>query len=521
MLKIKSILIITVVGITGITYAGMVGAVTPSRQDADTIEVKQGPLKISVIEPGTIKARDQVIIKNEVEGRRSLLYLISEGTRVKKGDLLLELDSSDLKDFKVDQEIKVQNSQAAFIGTRENLSVVENQAKSNVDKARLSYEFAKQDHKKYIEGEYPNELTEAESRITLAREELLRSKEKLEWSKRLYAENYLSQTELQQDELAESRNKLNLEKAENDLDLLKDYTHKRKVDELQSNVTQAEMALERTQRKAKADIIQAQADFRAKEAEYNRQQDKLKKAEDMIAKTKIHAPSDGLVVYASSAMGGHPHSRGRQQPLEEGQTIREQQELIHLPTNTSVKAEITIPETSVEKIKINMPVRVTIEALPGEVFNGYVAKIAPLPNAQMMWFMDTNLNVYNTDIYLENNGFELRTGMNCTVEIVIEQHNDVVYVPIQCVIRVKGEPTVYTMDGKSYEPRKIEIGLDNNKMVHVLSGLKPGEKVLLNPPLASGTIEDVLMDEFYQPDSSEGDPSNGKEKTRQNNIKEH
>jgi len=500
MLKNKPVLIIAAVVAGGIALSGILSALTSSDSkptiidEAALFEVKQGPLKISVVEPGAIKAREQVIIKNEVEGRRSIIYLIAEGTRVKKGDLLVELDSSDLVDAKIDQEIRVQNAEASFIRARENLAVVENQAKSDVDKAELTFEFSKQDLKKYLEGEYPNKLTEAESKITLAREELLRSQEKLTWSKRLFEENYLSQTELQQDELAVSRNTLDLQKAENDLDLLKNYTHKRQVDELQSDVTQAEMALERTTRKAKADVVQAQADLQAKEAEYKRQQDKLAKIEDLIGKTKIIAPSDGLVVYATSASFGPPMRRfGSNEPLAEGQDVRERQPLIHLPATSSVKAEISIHETNMEKVNVGMPVRVTVDALPGSVFNGYVAKIAPLPDPQST-FMNPDLKVYNADVFIESNGVELRTGMSCNVEIIIEQHNDAVYVPVQSVIRVKGEPTVYVVNGSSYHPRQVEIGLDNNRMIHVLSGLNPGEYVMLNPPLASGTVVDVVED---------------------------
>jgi HlyD family secretion protein len=44
-----------------------------------TFVVKQGPLRISVTESGTIKAREQVILKSEVEGRTSILSLIPEG----------------------------------------------------------------------------------------------------------------------------------------------------------------------------------------------------------------------------------------------------------------------------------------------------------------------------------------------------------------------------------------------------------------------------------------------------------
>ena len=450
-----------------------------------TFIVQRGPLTISVIESGTIKARDQVILKNEVEGKTSILYLIPEGTLVKKGDLLVELDASDLMDRKIDQQIKVQNADAAFVGARENLAVVENQAQSDVDKAELAYTFSKEDLKKYLEGEFPNELKEAEARLTLAIEEVTRAKENLEWSKRLANEKYISLTELEADELTVKKKILDVELAQNNLDLLKNFTYKRMLAQLKSDVKQAEMALERTIRKAKADVVQAQANLAARQAEYERQKDKLNKIVEQIGKTKIYAPSEGLAIHATSAQGGHP--RRRVEPLQEGQAVVERQELIYLPTTAAAKAEVAIHEASLDKISIGLPVRITVDALPGETFVGHVAKIAPLPDAQSAW-LNPDLKVYNTDIYLENNSSTLKTGMSCTAEIIVEQHREATYIPVQAVLRVGRQPTVYLVNGKNLEPRKVEIGLDNNSMIRIISGLEPGEVVSLTPPLASAAI---------------------------------
>jgi HlyD family secretion protein len=442
-------------------------------------------LRISVTESGTIQAREQIILKCEVEGKTTILTLVEEGSRVKKGDLLVELDSSALIDARVDQQIRVQNAEAAFVGARENLAVAENQAKSDVDKADLAFDFAKQDLRKYVEGEYQNTRKEAESRITLAKEELQTTEEKLKWSQKLFEKEYISQTELQIDELSAHKNKLDLELAENNLRLLEDFTHPRELAELESDVNQAEMALERTNRKAKADVVQAEAELKAKESEFGRQQDKLKKNEEQIAKTKIYAPADGLVIYATSAKTQGFRS---QEPLTEGSAVNEQQELIYLPTATAVKAVVKVHETSLQKVKPGLPVVVAVDALPGRTFTGRVEKIAPLPDAQMVW-MNPDLKIYNTEVYLEGEGDNLRTGMSCKAEIIIEEYDDAIYIPVQAVLRVGGEPTVYVQRGGEFEPRKVEIGLDNNRMIRIIEGLQPGEVVLLTPPLAPSTVE--------------------------------
>ena len=461
-----------------------------SAGDLPTFIVKRGPLVISVPESGTIKPRDQVILKSEVEGKATILYLIKEGTVVKQKELLVELDASQLLDQKIDQQIMVQNAEAAFIKASEDLAVAENQAKSDVDKATLTLEFAGQDLKKYLEGDYPNKLKDTEAQITFAKAQLTRAQEKLKWSTRLSEEKYISQTELQTDQLDEMKTKLDLDVAQNNLRLLQDYTYKRQVAQFESDVNQAGMALERTQRKARADVVQAQALLKAKESEYGRQQDKLKKTEKNIEKATIRAPVDGVVVYATSVRSGGFRGGMQQAPLDEGQDVVERQELIYLPTALSVKAEIKVHESSLQKIKLGLPVRVTVDAVPGKTFIGQVGSIAPLPDAESSFF-NPDLKVYTTNIYLDSDGNSLRTGMSCRAEIIVEQYEDAIYVPVQAVLRVGRQPTVYVVNGKTFAPREVEIGLDNGRMVRIVKGLQENEVVLLSPPLAAATVETV------------------------------
>ncbi len=484
---LAAIIVVVLIGIVVVAFNGS-GSRSVSMSERPSFVVKRGPLRISVTESGTIQAREQIILKSEVEGRTTILFLVDEGTRVEKGELLVELDSSQLLDAKIDQEIRVQNAEAAFIRARENLAVVENQAQSDIDEAELALEFAELDLKKYLEGEYQNKRKEKESEITLAKEELQVAEEKLDWSQKLFEKEYISRTELQIDQLSVEKRRLDLELSQNSLRLLEDFEHPRDLAQKESDVKQAKMALERTNRKAKADVVQAEADLRAKESEFERQKDKLKKIEEQIVKTKIYAPADGLVIYATSAKT--QHWRGNEEPLDEGREVREREELIYLPTASAVKAEVKIHEASLEKIKVGLPVRVTVDALAGRTFTGRVAKIAPLPDAQMIW-LNPDLKVYNAEIYLDGEGDYLRTGMSCSAEIIIEEYKDAIYIPVQAVIRVAGEPTAYLWDGRDFEPRTVEVGLDNNRMMRVLGGVKEGEVVLLAPPLGRGAIEEA------------------------------
>lgn len=499
---IGAIVIIVAIGLIIVWLKAVRGSEDPTSNLA-TFAAKRGPLTISVLERGAIKAREQEVIRNEVEGRPSIISLVAEGTRVKKGDLLVKLDVSTLEDSRIDQEIKVQNAEAAYINAKETLEIIKNQAQSDIDAATLTLDFAQLDLKKYIDpnGQYRNELVTAQNAITIANEEKTRADETLKWSDQLFKEKYISQTELQADQLAVTRSNVKLEVSRNDLELLENFTHKRQLALLDSNVKQAQMALERAQAKARANVVQAEADLNAKKQEFDRQTVKLDKLKSQLGKAQLIAPIDGMVVYATSGRGGG--FRDDRRPLAEGVEVFERQELIYLPKSTSTVAEVDVHEASLQKVRSGLPAIVTVDALPGKKFVGTVSRIAPLPDPQSMW-MNPDLKVYKTDIYLEGEDPSLRSGMSCKAEIIVEQYQDVVYIPVQAVLRVGGKPTVYVVKDGNLEERKVDIGMDNNSMVKITSGLNEGEVVLLTPPLKAATVEPgSQMPGTVSPDSND------------------
>ena len=455
--------------------------------DVPLARVARGPLTISVIESGTIQNRQREIVKSEVEGSATILALVSEGTHVEKGDLLIELDSSGLVDDKAQQEISVSNAEAAFIRAREDLAVTESQTASDITQAELALKFAQLDLQKYMEGDWPAATLKAESEIVLAKETLQRAREKARWSQTLSDEGYIARTELENDQLAVKQAEIDLELAENNLEVLREYTHMRDVEQLQSDAEEAEKTLERTRRKVSADLVQAKADLAAKESEFRRQQEKLDKINDQIAKCRITAPVGGMVVYATTGQGSW---RGNAEPLDEGQQVRERQELIHLPTTSKMMAEVKVHESSLQKVTKGMPVRITVDAMPGEVFWGRVSKIGLLPDAQSVW-MNPDLKVYQTEIDVLGDGSALRPGMTCLAEIVVEQHEDALYVPLQSVTRVGSQSVVYLPGNGAPQMQPVKVGLDNNRLVHVLEGLREGQQVLLSPPLAPSQAPDA------------------------------
>jgi len=485
-IKLVGAVVLVAVVVLAVVWLKAVRAQDDTESTMATFVAQKGPLTISVLESGAIKAREQEVIRNEVEGRTTIISIVPEGSRVRKGDLLVELDASTLTDTQIDQEIKVQNAEAAYINAVEALAIAENQAKSDIELADLTLKFAKQDLKKYEEKQYKNLEVAAVSKVQEANEVLTRAIETRKWSETLYKEKYLSETELMADRLAVTKGQNSLVVAQNDLELLQQYTKVREIDKLLSDANQAEMALERTKRKASANVVQAKAELNAKEQEHKRQIAKLDKLKDQIKKATVYSPADGMVVYATSSRGGF--GRDDRKPLADGVEVWERQELIYIPKSSSSVAEVDVHEASLDKVRPGLPAIVKVDALPGKEFIGTVERIAPLPNAQSMW-MNPDLKVYTTNINLDTADESLRSGMSCKADIIVEQYANVVYVPVQSVLRVSGEPTLYVVKEGLIEERKVKTGLDNNSMIAILSGLEAGEVVLMTPPLKEAALE--------------------------------
>lgn len=480
-LWIGAALIVAVSGVAVMIYAvDDSGSVPVPASDSLWYEIRKGPLTISLSANGSIKSKDQLTIRNELPGKTTIVKLVPEGTVVKKGDLVFELDSNQIKKDLVNQQIQVNKSNADLTKSTENLAVVKNQAESDLVKAQVELNDARINLTKYQEGEYNRDYKKAEAALKLADSAARQAKDKAEWSQRLLKEGFISSNEYEADKLAYDKTTSELTTAQLELDLLQKYTREQKTQELKGKVRQTELAVERAQRKGRADVVQAEADLRAKTIENERELSKLETLQKQLEKTSMFAPADGMII----------HNNSRWQPdrrLAEGAEVFERQEMMYLPTSTSIMASIQIPEISISKVKLGMSARVTIEAIPGRVLSGKVGRVGQFPDREEDW-LNRDLKVYTVEIHIDGENPDLRPGMSCQGEIMIQQLPEAVFVPVQSVVLIDKQPVVYARAGDGPRRLNVTIGLDNNRMVHILQGLGHGDQVMLSPPLEAGAI---------------------------------
>jgi len=211
-------------------------------------------------------------------------------------------------------------------------------------------------------------------------------------------------------------------------------------------------------------------------------QQRFDQLKEQLNLTKIYAPQDGLVIYASSS------NQGSGVLIEEGATVRQKQEIIKLPDVTQMMVEIRVHESHVQKIKPGLSAYVTIDSLPEQQFKGVVRKVAVLPDASSR-FYNPNLKVYATEVLISDDIPDIKPGISGRAEIVITNLTDVLTVPIQAVTTVKGRQVCFLGKGSSPTATPVEVGMYNDKYIEIKSGLKEGDRVMLAPQSAGDSID--------------------------------
>jgi HlyD family secretion protein len=142
----------------------------------------------------------------------------------------------------------------------------------------------------------------------------------------------------------------------------------------------------------------------------------------------------------------------------------------------------TVDEIDVGKLRVGLPTRIKVGALPSDVVTGSVSRIAP--QAQQK----DGATLFDVEIELEKTGaIVLRAGYSANADVIIREKKDVLIVPERVVTFEDGGKKAFVEipgTGAKEEPKKTEVklGISDGMNAEVLSGLSKGSKVVESPP---------------------------------------
>jgi HlyD family secretion protein len=432
-----------------------------------------------VVEGGTLEAVNEISIRSEVEGTARIIYIVPEGSYVKKDDLLVELDSASSEDAVNLQQINVEKAQFTVLQAEQQLEIQKSVVESEIAAATLRVEFANSDLEKFNKGQAWQAERNAQIEITNVLENLQIAQERLDWSEKLFKQGFETKGNLDKDRLTVSETKLKLEQTEKALWMVTTFDNPKLRRALEAALQEAKENLDRVKLQDERKLAGYRADLESQKKTLDLSQEKLDRDRKQLQATKLYAPAEGLVVYGSAG-GGHFSSESM---IEEGAVVRNRQEIIKLPDVSEMKLQVKIHESHINQIRLGQSAFVVLDSMPDQRFQGKVNRVAPLPDSQSRWG-NPDLKVYATEIVITDKLPDIKPGVSARAEIMITNLTDVISIPIQAITTRKGKPVVFLASAPE-EPASVTVGLFNTKFIEVTSGLKSGDKILLAPPFDS------------------------------------
>jgi len=394
-----------------------------------------------IVERGDIESSSNTELRCEIasaEGIR-ILEIIPEGTTVKEGDVVVQLDDSTLRKELNAQRIALNTVEASYT-----------KSKNELDAEIIA-------RKEYELGTFVQEEQKLESELFVAEEQARRAKNYYSHSRKLAARGYITDTQLEGDRFLVDKYGKELDSATTKLTVIRDYTKPK------------------TLKKHDSSIKTFEATVAAEKAKYEIEVEKLSNLESQLEKCVIKAPSAGQVVY------NNPNRwQSEEYQIRKGNRVRERQVIVKLPDTSKMQVKAKIGEARVDRVKPTMCAAVHVEALRGSDLKGTVQSVSAYASDEN-WF-NPNTKEYDAVIILESPPATIKPGMTSQVSIRVETIPDAIQIPVQCVVERKGKHYCIIRDtaGK-LQLRELMVGSSNDKFMVIKDGVGAMDDVVMNP----------------------------------------
>jgi len=478
-------------------------------------EARSGTIQEELFLVGNIEAASEVTVFPKVAGK-VLKISVDEGSKVSKGDVIARIEDKELRlhvgqaeaaveaaraglnQAKSLAEVRVRSqiaqAQAGFTSAGAALNQVKDlagtRALSQLEQAEAGLAALRANLKKIRDGARAEEKRQIEATVQQAKAGLDNAQADLERIENLYGKGAVSKQTLEATQTAtQTRTKVaqaQYEVASQQLKLVETGAREEDILAMESQVKQAEAGLDLAksaidkkswekdiemaqgqynQAKAGLDATKALEKAKSWEAEITVSETGLKQAEtalelaqEMLNNATITAPISGVV---------------SKRFLDEGGMASPAAPLFTIVAMDKVKAVVDVTEADVGKVSPNSKAFVSVEAFPEQV-TGQVTLISPT-----LRVMSRTASV---EITIDNSSHKLKPGMFAKVTLPVKVHENAILVRRSAVIEDKASEDKYlfTVNGDITTKRTVETGLVKSDVIEILSGVEPGEKVVVS-----------------------------------------
>jgi membrane fusion protein (multidrug efflux system) len=172
--------------------------------------------------------------------------------------------------------------------------------------------------------------------------------------------------------------------------------------------------------------------------------------------TRIRAPISGFVSIRK---------------IKVGQSIVESEEAFRVTDTNQLVAYLQIPQTELSKFAAGHVASLEVDSMPDHKFAAKIARISPT--------IDTRNGTFRATATINNDGAELAPGMFARFTISYEKHEEAMVIPARALVEEDEQTSVYVVSNGEVTRRQIEIGIESDDQVEVLSGLTGDEQIVV------------------------------------------
>lgn len=300
-------------------------------------------------------------------------------------------------------------------------------------------------------------ILESEDRLIVSHAEM----EKMMAQHQLDMENL--QAEHRTSEITYEITRMQLESAAHESDI--------KRREIELNLEKAGIALERAKEQIENRRRIQLEEQKQMQLSIDEDEARLKEAHETLSKLTLVSPSDGIAIIS--------RNWSTQSKYQIGDQMWPNNTLMQLPNLSKLKTEININEVDISYITRDLRVEVKPDAFSDSTFTGRVIHVA---NLAVNKDQNSNIKVFPVEILLDQTHKDLLPGLTVSCRIVIDEIEDVQYIPLEALHTEGNIKYVYRRKGGEYERVEVQTGLTNSDYVIITEGLKRDDHVALIDP---------------------------------------
>ena len=241
--------------------------------------------------------------------------------------------------------------------------------------------------------------------------------------------------------------------------------------EIQLNLEKADIALGRAKEQIDNRIKIQREEVKQKNLSIEQNLSRLNEAQETLSKLFLISPSPGIAIISLNWSSGNKFQIGAQ--------CWSGFPLIQIPDLSSLKATAKINEVDIAKIRKGLNVEIKPDAFSDSIFTGRVNAVA---NLAVNKSKESRAKVFPVEILINETNKNLLPGLTVSCRLIIDQIDDVLYVPIEAVNAEGDKSFVYKKSGSGYNKVEVEVGTSNSDYTIITKGLSEKDEVALSLP---------------------------------------